>query len=267
VTELADLEYSAFSRLDAGGELVHVWVVDLDDPSFPAAALAGLLSPDELARAARFRFDRDRHRFTVGRGLLRVLLGAYLNEEPAAIEFEYGASGKPRLRPSARAPELSDLEFNLAHSDACAVFAFTHATELGVDVEQLRPVREFGEIADRFFSPAEAERVRHTDPAARVDAFYRCWTRKEAFIKALGDGLSRPLDSFCVTINSDESPCVEWASGEPDAAGSWSLHHVEPRPGFVAALALRRPSVRLLQLQVRPQLKWVRALSERAGDA
>ena len=258
MTDSADREHSSFPRLDAAGGLVHVWVADLDDPRFHAGPFDRLLSADEHARAARLRFDIHRQRFTTGRALLRILLGSYLNRAPGSIRFEYGASGKPRLQ---QARDSLPIEFNIAHSDACALFAFTRGSELGVDVEQLRPVREFDEIAQRFFSPAEADLVCGTPDPARVGAFYRCWTRKEAFIKALGDGLFRPLDSFAVSIDADREPRIEWALGETDPANSWSLHHIAPRDGFVGALAVPRRVLSVLQLELRPDLACVREVA------
>lgn len=242
MTLSADPEHLALESLDDSGALVHVWSADLDDPAFPADALVQLLSPDERGRAARFRFERDRRRFSSSRGLLRVLLGGYLNHAPAAIEFEYGPSGKPKLRTGRAEPPI---QFNLAHANSCVLFGFARGCELGVDVEQLRDLPELGEIADRFFSPSEAERVVNTVTGDRVPAFFRCWTRKEAFIKALGDGLSRPLDSFAVTVESDRPPRIEWALGEPELASLWSLHHLEPRTGYVAAVALPHPNARV----------------------
>ena len=226
--------------LGASGTLVHIWSADLDDPAFHDNALARLLSPGERDRAARFRYERDRRRFSTARGLLRALLGSYLNQNPGAIELTYGPSGKPKLR-VAEPP----LHFNVAHAESCALFGFARGAELGVDVEILRDLPELGEIAGRFFSPGEAERVLSTDGEDRVRAFFRCWTRKEAFIKALGDGLSRPLDSFAVTVEAHRPPCIEWAVGEPEPANAWSLHHLEPRPGYVGAVALPRANTRV----------------------
>lgn len=240
----------ALESLDDSGTLVHIWTADLDDAVFHADALVQLLSPDERGRAARFRYERDRRRFSTARGLLRVLLGGYLNQAPAAIEFAYGRSGKPKLRTGHAEPSI---HFNLAHADGCALFGFVRGAELGVDVENLRDLPELGEIAGRFFSPGEAERVVNTATADRVPAFFRCWTRKEAFIKALGDGLSRPLDSFAVTVDADRPPKIEWALGAPGLANLWSLHHLEPRTGYVAAVALPGANTRVECHGLRPE--------------
>jgi 4'-phosphopantetheinyl transferase len=242
VTLSADREDLPFESLDDSGALVHIWSADLDDPAVHADALVRLLSPDEQARAARFRYERDRRRFSTARGLLRVLLGGYLNQNPAAIEFAYGPSGKPKLRTGRAEPSI---HFNLAHADSCALFGFVRGSELGIDVEKLQDLPDLVEFAGRFFSPGEAERVVNSDTADRVPAFFRCWTRKEAFIKALGDGLSRPLDSFAVTVEAGRPPRIEWALGEPEVANLWSLHHLEPRIGYVAAVALPRANARV----------------------
>ena len=162
-----------------------MYTADLD----AEAADGSALSDDECERAARFRFDRDRRRFVAGRSALRSLVGSYLDVAPDEVAFEYGPQGKPFV-PGAT------LSFNVSHSGGQAVYAFGSGLEVGVDVELLDHARYGDDVAERFFSPQEVATLRGLAPAMRPDAFLRCWTRKEAFIKARGEGLSLPLDEF-----------------------------------------------------------------------
>lgn len=192
------------------------------------------LSPDERARAARFRHEVHARRFTSARGVLRLLLGAYLDRSPSAIEFQYTA-GKPALGRPGREP----LHFNLAHADALALFAFTTAAAVGVDVERVAPLPDAREIAARYFAPDELRQfMRAPDEAA---AFFRCWTRKEAFVKAIGSGLRHPLETFAVTVSAEAPAAVSDVGGDRTEAARWFMHHVEPAAGFVGAVAVRAP--------------------------
>lgn len=218
----------------AEGE-VAVWAVALDPPADEVAALARLLSADEAERAARFRFDRHRRRFTVGRGALRVLLGRYLGVPPRDVAFTYGEKGKPALA----APDLAEtLRFNLSNSEELALVAFCRGTEVGADVERLRPMPDGLEIAERFFSAAERRALAAQPPRERDRAFFRCWTRKEAYLKAVGDGITAPLDAFDVTLAAGEAARMLAIDGDPGRAAAWELVHVEPAPGYLGALAL-----------------------------
>src|SRR5262249_20133919 len=149
-----------------------------------------ILAPDEKERAARFHFEHLRSAFIAARGVLRCLLGGYLNRHPGRVQFRYGARGKPALEPDA------GIEFNLAHSGGLAVLAFASGCPIGVDLEQIRPIPELREIAARFFCAEEAAEIASLPSGERQRSFFRCWTRKEAYIKATGDGLSAPLDQF-----------------------------------------------------------------------
>ena len=173
---------------------VHVWRLTLDRP--PERFLE-LLEPDEVERANRFYFERDRKHFVVARGFLRLLLGWYLHAGPKQLQFAYGAWGKPSL-----ANEFceSQLRFNMSHSHGVALYAVTQGREIGVDVEHVRAYFAGDYIARRFFSPHEVGDLRGLPEDDRVSAFFRCWTRKEAYIKATGRGMSQPLDGFDVTL-------------------------------------------------------------------
>jgi 4'-phosphopantetheinyl transferase len=214
---------------------VHVWRVPLDLPS-PSVSN---LSADEQARAARFRFDVHRTRFTAGRAALRHLLGRYLEIRPEEVVFRYSAHGKPSLDGSAAG---SGLRFNFSNAGGLGLAAFVLHREVGVDLEELKPVADFAGIAERFFSPAE-NRVLLALPAESRDvAFFTCWTRKEAYIKALGEGLSIPLDSFDVTLAPGDAPRLLATRAEPGGGARWSLHELHPGPGFVGALAVEAPA-------------------------
>jgi 4'-phosphopantetheinyl transferase len=226
----------------AAGE-VDVWAVPLDPPEAEVAALARLLAPDEAERAERFRFERHRRRYTVGRGVLRTLLGRYHGVPPRAVAFGYGAKGKPFLaEPAAGAPArhraYAPLHFNLSNSEELALVAFCREAEVGADLERLRPMPDCLHIAERFFSAAERQALAAQPPEELDRAFFRCWTRKEAYLKAVGDGITAPLDAFDVTLAPGEPPRMLSIDGDPGRAAAWELVHVEPAAGYLGALAL-----------------------------
>ena len=196
-------------------EKVDVVVESLDVDEAP---LRALLSPDEQERAARFVFREDRRRYIVARARLRQLLGERLRVSPEKIELQYGAAGKPAL-----AASHGELRFNLSHCEDVAVYAFADAAEVGVDVEAVRRLDDADEIAMRVFSPRERAAYLRLPEGERAWGFFRCWTRKEALVKALGSGLSQPLEDL------DVSPAPE----------GWLLHSFVPGPGLVAALAVQ----------------------------
>src|ERR1043166_1017688 len=168
-------------------EEVHVWRAGLDLPPAQLERLHRVLSPDEQEKAAWFHFEKDRQHFTAARGFLRMILGRYLGSDPGELRFSYNSYGKPSLAAEFSTPPL---RFNLAHSHGLALFAFNCGRELGIDLESIRPDRATEEIAERFFAEAEVAALRSLPLEARVRAFFDCWTRKEAFIKARGMGLS-----------------------------------------------------------------------------
>lgn len=210
---------------------VHVWRAALDLPERLADELRHLLSDDERRRAARFHFERDRRRFSAGRGVLRDILGRYLNTAPQELRFHYDAHGKPSLYGS-------DLRFNLSHSGGLALFAVTTGGQVGVDVERIRPEVMQEGLAKRYFSPREAAALEALPPEQQPAGFFNCWTRKEAYIKARGEGLSIPLDSFDVSLEPGEPARLLNVMGAPGEAERWSLWDLEVDAGFAAALAL-----------------------------
>jgi len=219
-----------------GGGEVHVWAAPLDPPEEQVRRLAALLAPDESARAERFRFERDRRRFTVARGVLRTLLAGYLETDPRRVAFRYGSHGKPVLDGGAAGEH--EVRFNVSHSGEMALFAFSRGRELGVDVEEVRPMEDGLDIAERFFSEAEVAVFRSLPAEVRDDAFFNCWTRKEAYIKAVGEGLSFPLHVFDVSLVPGEPACL-LASRDPRQAERWSLRGLpDPARGYRAAIVV-----------------------------
>lgn len=214
---------------------VHVWCAALDRTSSEVARCRSILSQDELAQASRFRFERHRRQFVVRHGLLRLILGRYLETEPETIRFDYSEFGKPALKPGVGDRELF---FNLSDAAGLALYAFTMAREIGVDVERVRSDIEHEEIAERFFSLNERAALRAIPTEDRPQAFFTCWTRKEAFIKAHGEGLSLPLDQFDVSVGAGEPAKLLATRGSLEDARRWELRHLDPSPGFVAALAV-----------------------------
>jgi 4'-phosphopantetheinyl transferase len=222
---------------------VDLWLCDQDAQAEQVDSYTSFLSSDESARARRFHFERDRIRFIVGRGVLRLLLATYLAISPKEIEFAYQDQGKPYL---AEHHAAKALHFNLAHAEGKALYAISHGQEVGVDLERVHALPDAAAIASRFFSPTEYAKLDSViGTHMEAQAFFNCWTRKEAFLKAEGSGLSRALNSFEVSLLPEEPPRILHIEGMPDEAIPWTVYAFEPVPGFVAALAVTdgsRPS-------------------------
>jgi len=214
---------------------VHIWRAWLEADATELSRLCDFLSEDELSRANRFVFPRDRHHFIVGRGRLRELLGRYLGRGPQTLQFQTGKFGKPRLE------DPSGLCFNLTHSHGLAVYAFATQRELGIDAEKIRP--DFGgeEIAGRYFSAAEQKELHELPVELRATAFFLCWTRKEAYIKAHGDGLQIRLASFDVSLTPGKPETLQSSDSQ-----RWNLNSFTPAPGYAAAIITEgdAPSIR-----------------------
>lgn len=210
---------------------IDLWRIDLDQDETVRSALAKWLAPDEHERAARFIFDRDRHRYIIGRGFMRLRLGPYLEIDPGRVPLTVNAYGKPQL--SGGSPALW---FNLSHSGGQAVLAVSPDFELGVDIEQRREIRD--DLAGRYFAPGENAALANLHPLEREEAFFRCWTRKEAFIKAIGAGMSLPLASFEVSLeNAPETTLLHW-DADPSAVKKWRFFSFSLGPDIVGAVAL-----------------------------
>lgn len=225
---------------------VHIWRAWLDVPPELLNELGSALAPDERARAARFRRERDRCRYAAGRGILRALLARYLGVAPEEPAFRYGAHGRPEL---AGQVEDAGLRFNLSHSDGLALYAFARGRDVGIDVEAVRDDVATLKLARRFFSPAESAALQRLREEDRTEGFFACWTRKEAFLKARGDGLSLPLDSFEVTLAPGEPAALLRTHWDAAEAARWSMAALSPAEGFKAALAVagQRPEIRCFQ--------------------
>jgi len=213
------------------GRAVHVWPVSIQAPDAVVDQFRSLLSADETGRASRFRFEHLQRSFILARGALRTLLGRYLKTPAHDLEFRYGAKGKPAL------PEPAGLQFNASHSRDLALFAFTMDCELGVDIEAVRCMPDMEDVARRFFCTDETAELMALSTAQRDQGFFLCWTRKEAYIKATGEGLSAPLDAFRVTLRPGEPARIVHLERDPMAARAWSLHDLALDPGYAAALA------------------------------
>jgi 4'-phosphopantetheinyl transferase len=212
---------------------VHVWRASLDLEPTPLAALAKTLSADEMERADRFYFTRDRQRFIAGRGLLRQILAEYLRSHPAQLRFTYNDYGKPDLVQSGHADAL---RFNLSHTNGIAVLALSRERQVGIDIETLRDDLGLLEIADNFFSRDELSRLRALPAYLQCHAFLKCWVSKEAYIKARGMGLSIPLDSFDVALNPG-SPAELLATIDPSDLQKWKLEDLAVGDSYIAAIA------------------------------
>lgn len=205
---------------------IHLCFVPLAASGACLARLEGLLAPEELARSRGFRTAALREAYVAARGLLRAILGRCLGLAPAHLPLAFGSRGKPRVALAA------PLNFNLSHSGGCALYALGGDGELGVDLERIQAMPDAESIARRFFSPSEVRDLLSLGSDARIDAFFRCWTRKEAYVKATGEGLALALDAFNVTLLPGAPPALD-APGDPRA---WSLFEASPAAGYAAAL-------------------------------
>ena len=214
---------------------MHVWLAELEQPERAVQHLASTLSENELLRARRFYFERDRQHFIVARGLLRTILGWYLALSPARLQFTYGPRGKPSLSASCGGEQL---RFNVSHSHELALYAVTRGREIGVDIEFMRSLEDADDIARHFFSAHERATLRSLPARLKYQAFYNCWTRKEAYIKAIGEGLSQPLDEFAVSLAPGEPARLLSVMGKPDEVSRWTFEALQPPAGYAAALAV-----------------------------
>jgi len=229
---LVTLKPSRFPGLALDATEVHVWQASLEGRA--ADIFESFLSADELTRANRFHFIKDRNHFVVARGLLRNLLAAYLGVNCAELRFSYGAQGKPFLLLDGQA----QINFNVSHSDGRAAFAFTRGRDLGVDLEYVKDDFDDELIANRFFSRAEVLALRTVPADLRKQAFFNCWTRKEAYIKARGEGLSMPLDQFDVSLRPDEPVALLNNYREEREVSRWSMQAIPAPEGYVGALVV-----------------------------
>jgi 4'-phosphopantetheinyl transferase len=215
---------------------VHLWRVDLAAVSKEQERWHAILSPEERTRAARFHFSRDREYFTATRALLRTILGSYLSSDPVELVFRYSGKDKPSLTTS---QAENQVQFNVSHSGDAAMLTFARGRALGVDVEQVRDNFDHVAIARRFFSEQEQRELAALAPSERCYGFFRCWTRKEAYVKAQGAGLSLPLSQFDVSLKPGEEDALLSTRPDRDEAARWSLREVPAGDGYLAALCVQ----------------------------
>jgi len=221
-------------------EEVHVWAWSFAGASEVAPADLDILDDRERRRTARFHFARDQARYSVCHAKMRRILGSYLGKAPEALVFREAAGGKPEL---ILADSEVQLCFNLSHSKTVALLAVALGAEVGVDVEDIRPIERA--VAERFFSTAEIAAMADLDGEAWLDAFYRCWTRKEAILKVEGQGLRIPLDSFDVSVRGEAPAALLAARPEAKLTAHWHLHHLAAAEGTMGALAFQSASARI----------------------
>ncbi len=232
------------ARLSLQPGEVHLWRVKLKAGEDTLLRLLAMLAEDERARGERFRFPHDRRRYIVAHGALRLILSRYLGCPPQAIRFQHNPYGKPALAPDGQA-RAAPLHFNLSHSDELALIGLALHSQIGVDVEHIRPELGDEHIAERFFSPREVATLRSLPASEQLQAFFRCWTCKEAFVKARGQGLSLPLDRFDVSVAPWQPAALLSVADIPAEALRWSLHTLIPAPGYTAAIAIEGHDWRL----------------------
>jgi 4'-phosphopantetheinyl transferase len=232
----ASTDTAKAAQLPAGA--VHLWKKAFDASPHEIERCYQVLSPEEQARAQRFLVEPPRRAFILTRGTLRLLLEKYLDRPASEIIFRYTEFGKPLLN------EGNELRFNVSHTDGVALLAFGRGTELGVDVEKIRPVRDLKDLANRFFSISERQELNQLEREDELHtAFFRCWTRKEAYIKAKGEGLSIPLHQFDVSLEPGAAQALIATRPDPSEAERWMLRDVTFDPSFVAALAIELTAV------------------------
>jgi 4'-phosphopantetheinyl transferase len=250
--------------LDAPELVVDVWAASLCVGPAMRDRLENVLLDEERARAERFHFPRDRERFIAGRGILRTLLGRYTSQSPQAVEIDYLAYGKPVLRGEA------SLAFNVSHSGPHALYAFARGADvqLGIDLEEIRPrPKDDWQVAEHYFAVREVEELRRLPEDGRSAGFFTCWTRKEAFIKARGDGLQLPLRDFEVTLAPGKPPALLRTAWSPTEPKRWRLGDLSYLvPGCAAALAVDRRRVRLVAREWSEDTTNVNYQHERSTD-
>jgi 4'-phosphopantetheinyl transferase len=224
----------------------HVWRASLDQPADMIAKFAPFLSHDEYQRAERFHRPSDRRRFIAGRGILRKIISAYLALAPDEAQFTYNEYGKPFILTDQNRGELS---FNLSHSNGMALYAVTRRRRVGVDVEYMRDDFATLEVAERFFSKHEFEALKAVASDQRTKAFFNCWSRKESYIKAIGMGVSYPLDGFTVSMASNVAPALLKVDADAAEAARWKMYELDVAEGYAAALIVENPPVSVRRFQ------------------
>jgi len=215
---------------------VHIWQAELDLQADHIDILWPLLSKSEKSRAARFHFEQDRNRYIAAHGILRQILGRYLNIPAQEMQFKYGDYGKPELDAVHADNEIT---FNMSHSSGTALYGFTRNCPIGVDIERIKEVPDMDAVAGQFFSANETDNFNKLAQAKKIRAFYRCWTVKEAFVKAVGQGLHFPMDCIDICIDPDKSVRLIQVGGDAKEASQWWIKELIPGNGIAGAVAAR----------------------------
>lgn len=232
--------------LTLGDHETHIWRAVLNESRLSSLPYEHLLSEEEVTRARRFRFERDRQHFIQAHGVLRCLLAHYLHTEPRQLRFQYNAYGKPSLALPSRE---STLHFNLSHSHELALYAFTYNRHIGIDIEYMRSDISYGELARHSFSAHEHASFTALPLSLQRQAFFNCWTRKEAYIKARGLGLSLPLHLFDVSLQPGERAVLLASREDPRETARWSFHELLPQPDYAAAVVVEGEETAVQQWQ------------------
>jgi len=230
ICEIRDVARDARPH-DLPPDVIHLWRLSLKTVAGTLDSDYALLSAEEREKASRYRVERPRTEFALTRSALRSLMAHYLGSSPQMIRFRYTEHGKPML------DGANDLQFNVSHTDGLALMAFACHRDVGVDVERLHPTTDIRKLAERFFSIREREELGKLEGEELQAAFLRCWTRKEAYIKARGEGLSLPLHQFDVSIAPDEQNALLATRPVADEADRWTVCNVQVGEGYAAALA------------------------------
>jgi 4'-phosphopantetheinyl transferase len=217
------------------GEDVHVWRIAVEPLIGQVPHLTELLSNNERSRANAFVHAKDRERFIISHGILRILIGCYLEVAPDELQFSQGPYKKPCLD---SAYTDSNIQFNLSHSQGYALLALTRQRQIGVDIEYMQPLTNMEQIAANTFSPQENWELENLPPQERLAAFYNCWTRKEAFVKALGKGLYYPLNRFSISLSTEKQSCLLNIDDDPAEAARWAIVELKIAEGYAAGLAV-----------------------------
>lgn len=237
------------SDLTLKADEIHIWIGELDQPVSEFHRFFQSISNDERVRAGRFHFQEKANRFIIRHGMLRMILGRYMGVKASELRFHHGRHGKPVL---SEAFGQENIHFNLSHSEGVALFAFARDHEVGVDIEHIRDIPEMEQIIKRFFSAREQVFYRALPQDKRRDAFFHYWTSKEAFIKALGEGLSRSLEKIDVALVPGEENVLPMRTGKPCEESGWLIHPMRPAQEYAGALAIQRENFTLRSFKWMP---------------
>jgi 4'-phosphopantetheinyl transferase len=230
------------SNLTLTDHEIHIWKANLNDARTHLQELFALLAPDEQAKAARFHFEKDRSHYGAARGLLRLILSSYLSEDPKKLQFTYNSYGKPALNSDLHEP----LQFNVSHSHGLALYAVARYCNVGIDLEYMRTDFGWRQIVEQYFSAQELRTLTQLPEAQQCRAFFDGWTRKEAYIKAKGQGLSIPLNQFDVSLSPTEPAALLQTQWDLQEAAQWTIHTLNLDESYVGAIAIqdRTPTLR-----------------------